>query len=99
MLSNDAQVLCFGQRVVGIELARRLATEWFGYRFDTSSGSAAKVRAIGSYEDELGTADRAQTIMADEELARSPETTPASAGPSPANTIIRTVLEEQHHEH
>ena len=25
VLSNDAQVLCFGQRVIGIELARRLA--------------------------------------------------------------------------
>ena len=44
VLSNDAQVLCFGQRVVGIELARRLAAEWLGYRFDASSGSAAKVR-------------------------------------------------------
>ena len=28
VLSNDAQVLCMGQRVVGIELARRLAKEW-----------------------------------------------------------------------
>jgi len=50
ILSNDAQVLCFGQRVVGIELARRLAREWLGYRFDTSSASAAKVAAIGDYE-------------------------------------------------
>jgi len=50
VLSNDAQVLCFGQRVVGIELARRLAREWLGYRFDTSSASAAKVDAINAYE-------------------------------------------------
>lgn len=50
VLSNDAQVLCFGQRVVGIELARRLAREWLGYAFDTSSASAAKVAAIGEYE-------------------------------------------------
>jgi ribose 5-phosphate isomerase B len=50
ILSNDAQVLCFGQRVVGIELARRLAREWLGYRFDPSSASAAKVAAIGDYE-------------------------------------------------
>src|SRR5512138_1272234 len=28
VLSNDAQVLCFGQRVIGLELARRLAREW-----------------------------------------------------------------------
>ena len=46
VLSNDAQVLCFGQRVVGIELARRLAREWLGYAFDPQSASAAKVAAI-----------------------------------------------------
>lgn len=50
ILSNDAQVLCFGQRVVGLELARRLAREWLGYHFDTSSASAAKVAAINEYE-------------------------------------------------
>lgn len=37
VLSNDAQVLCLGQRVVGIELARRLVREWVGYRFDPVS--------------------------------------------------------------
>ncbi|GAB2712575.1 ribose-5-phosphate isomerase [Nocardia thraciensis] len=51
VLSNNAQVLCFGQRVVGLELARRLAREWLGYRFDPESASAAKVAAIGRYED------------------------------------------------
>ena len=50
VLSNNAQVLCFGQRVVGLELARRLAREWLGYRFDSSSPSAAKVDAITDYE-------------------------------------------------
>jgi ribose 5-phosphate isomerase B len=50
VLSNDAQVLCFGQRVVGIEVARRLAREWLGYAFDPSSASAEKVAAIGTYE-------------------------------------------------
>ena len=50
VLSNDAQVLCFGQRVVGIELARRLAREWLGYRFDAASASAAKVAVIRRYE-------------------------------------------------
>ena len=50
VLSNDAQVLCMGQRVIGLELARRLAREWLGYRFDTSSASATKVEAIGHYE-------------------------------------------------
>jgi len=50
VLSNDAQVLCMGERVVGIELARRLAKEYLGYRFDTSSPSAAKIQAIMDHE-------------------------------------------------
>lgn len=50
VLSNDAQVLCMGQRVVGIELARRLVREWLGYRFDPASASAEKVQAISGYE-------------------------------------------------
>src|SRR5919107_2844693 len=37
ILSNDAQVLCFGERVVGLELARRLASEWLDYHFDHDS--------------------------------------------------------------
>ncbi|GAA1394886.1 ribose-5-phosphate isomerase [Luteococcus peritonei] len=54
VLSNDAQVLCLGQRVIGPFLARRLAKEFFGYDFDPSSSSAPKVAAISSYEAELG---------------------------------------------
>lgn len=50
VLSNNAQVLCFGERVVGLELARMLASQWLGYVFDESSSSAAKVAAIDSYE-------------------------------------------------
>jgi ribose 5-phosphate isomerase B len=50
VLSNDAQVLAMGQRVVGIELARRLVREWLAYRFDPSSASAEKVAVIGEYE-------------------------------------------------
>ncbi len=52
VLSNDAQVLCMGQRVIGIELARRLAREWLDYRFDSGSASGAKVRAIAEYEEQ-----------------------------------------------
>lgn len=48
--SNNAQVLCFGQRVIGVELARRLASEWLSYRFDETSASAQKVAAIAGYE-------------------------------------------------
>ena len=50
ILSNDAQVLCMGQRVVGIELARRLAKEWLTYTFDPSSHSQANVDDICAYE-------------------------------------------------
>jgi len=50
VLSNDAQVLTMGQRVIGLELARRLVREWLTYRFDNSSASADKVRVIDEYE-------------------------------------------------
>lgn len=50
VLSNNAQVLCMGERVIGLELARRLAKEWLGYVFDENSGSAAKVEAITALE-------------------------------------------------
>ena len=51
VLSNNAQVLTFGQRVIGLELARRLAREWLTYRFDETSSSADKVRVLSAYED------------------------------------------------
>jgi ribose 5-phosphate isomerase B len=50
VLSNNAQVLTMGQRVVGIELARRLVREWLTYRFDESSASAEKVAVLTEYE-------------------------------------------------
>ncbi|GFG50426.1 ribose-5-phosphate isomerase [Mycolicibacterium agri] len=50
VLSNNAQVLCFGQRVIGLELARRLAKEWLAYEFDVRSASAEKVALIDHYE-------------------------------------------------
>lgn len=49
--SNNAQVLCMGERVIGLELAKRLVGEWLGYVFDPRSASAAKVDAICSYEE------------------------------------------------
>ncbi len=59
VLSNNAQVLCLGRRVIGPELARRLAREWLGYRFEPTSRSAAKVAEIDAYESGTwsGTAD------------------------------------------
>lgn len=53
VMSNNAQVLCMGERVVGIELARRLAKEWLSYQFDPNSASAAKVEAIMQYENDF----------------------------------------------
>src|SRR4029077_17311731 len=50
VLSNDAQVLCMGQRVVGLEVARRMAKEGLGYVFDPSSASKEKVDAICGYD-------------------------------------------------
>lgn len=54
VLSNNAQVLCFGQRVIGIELAKKLVQEWVDLRFDEQSSSAAKVKNISEYEDQFG---------------------------------------------
>ena len=50
ILSNNAQVLALGQRVIGVELARRLVREWLTYRFDETSASAEKVSDISNYE-------------------------------------------------
>jgi ribose 5-phosphate isomerase B len=50
VMSNNAQVLTFGQRVIGLELARRLAREWLTYEFDETSTSAGKVAVLSSYE-------------------------------------------------
>lgn len=49
ILSNNAQVLCLGQRVIGPELARRLVRDWLRYDFDPSSASASKVALIAAY--------------------------------------------------
>jgi ribose 5-phosphate isomerase B len=50
VLSNNAQVLTMGQRVIGLELARRLVREWLTYRFDEASASADKVKVLSEYE-------------------------------------------------
>ncbi len=51
VLSNNAQVLTMGQRVIGLELARRLAHEWLEYEFDETSASAAKVQIIKDMDE------------------------------------------------
>lgn len=50
ILSNDCQVLTMGQRVVGVELASRLARDWLGYAFDPASASAEKVKVLTDFE-------------------------------------------------
>lgn len=50
VLSNNAQILALGQRVIGLEVARRLVREWLTYDFDESSASGEKVALISSYE-------------------------------------------------
>lgn len=52
VLSNNAQVLTLGARVIGIELAKKLVTEWLDYQFDPSSPSAAKVALISEIDKE-----------------------------------------------
>jgi ribose 5-phosphate isomerase B len=47
--SNNAQVLTFGQRVIGLALARRPAREWLTYRFDETSPD--KVQVLSVYQD------------------------------------------------
>ena len=50
VLSNNAQVLALGQRVIGPELARRLVREWLTHRVDETSASAEKVAVLSEYE-------------------------------------------------
>ena len=54
IMSNDAHVLCLGQRVIGRELACRLAHEFIGYTFDPSSHSKANIDLIDAYESGAG---------------------------------------------
>ena len=53
ILSNNCQVLAVGQRVIGLELARRLVSQWLAYEFDPSSPSKPKVDRIIAYEEKL----------------------------------------------
>ncbi|MFK4834720.1 ribose-5-phosphate isomerase [Microbacterium sp. ZW T2_14] len=49
--SNNAQVLTLGARVIGIELAKKLVSDWLDHHFDPLSASAEKVQLIGRYEE------------------------------------------------
>ena len=51
LLSNDCNVLCFGARVIGQELAKKLLGQWLDYRF-VPSHSSAKIAEIVRIENE-----------------------------------------------
>ena len=53
VLSNNAQVLCMGQRVIGLESAKELVKVWLDLEFDPTSASAEKVDAICAYDGSL----------------------------------------------
>jgi ribose 5-phosphate isomerase B len=50
VLSNDCQILTFGARVIGPELAKKLLDEWLSLEFDPGSASADKIAVINEYE-------------------------------------------------
>ena len=51
ILSNDCNMLCFGARVIGQELAKKLLGQWLDYRF-VPSHSSAKIAEIVRIENE-----------------------------------------------
>ena len=50
MLSNNSNVLCMGERVIGLELAKKIADEWLSLRFIDGS-STPKVQEILDIEE------------------------------------------------
>lgn len=51
ILSNDGNVLCFGERVIGKELAKKILGQWIGLTFKDGS-STPKVQEIRGIETE-----------------------------------------------
>jgi ribose 5-phosphate isomerase B len=51
VLSNDANVMCFGERVIGIELAKALVSEWITLAY-IDGNSTPKIEAIDRIEKE-----------------------------------------------
>lgn len=49
--SNDAQIMCMGERVIGVELAMYLVDVWLSCEF-AKGGSAPKVERICELEEE-----------------------------------------------
>jgi len=51
ILSNNGNVLCIGKRVIGVELAKALVSEWLSLSF-VDGASTQKVQEIGNLETE-----------------------------------------------
>jgi ribose 5-phosphate isomerase B len=49
-LSNNGNVLCMGERVIGVELAKKILWEWLNLEF-VDSPSTPKVEAINEIEE------------------------------------------------
>lgn len=50
-MSNDAQIMCMGERVIGVELAKYLVDVWLASEF-SGGGSAPKVGRISELEQQ-----------------------------------------------
>lgn len=50
--SNNAQIMCMGERVIGVELAKYLTEIWLKCDF-SGGGSTSKVQRITDYENQL----------------------------------------------
>lgn len=55
--SNDAQIMCLGERVIGVELAKNLLDVWLESEF-SGGGSAPKVNRINEYEHQFMKEDK-----------------------------------------
>lgn len=49
-LSNNAQIITMGSRVIGAELAKMIATTFLSHSFDTNGRSAGNVKAIDALD-------------------------------------------------
>jgi len=51
-MSNNAQILCLGERVIGVELAKKIVDVWLEAEFSEKSRSQPKVQRIIELEQE-----------------------------------------------
>lgn len=51
-MSNNAQILCMGERVIGVELAKKIVDIWLVAEFSEKSHSQPKVQRIAELEQE-----------------------------------------------